>query len=109
MGNPITSMIHSTMKTSTMRQEELEDRVAKTAIFSQQLADERHGPALPHNFWQKDRSSEKVFNRYYTAHSALKGKVAGRPNSYEAHGYYTDLGMAKRDALLAEIAAEEGK
>ena len=74
-------------------------------MSSQQLSDEKHGPALPHNFWKNDRCAD--FNRYYTAQHSFKGQVSGRPNSYEAADYYTDLAMKKRQQLLDEVASEE--
>lgn len=106
--NPIKEWImNSSMEDPQSNKDDFENRVARMAVDSQRLKDERHKSfSRTNKSFQKERKFSG-FRNFYVANSQFKESEAGHCNSYEAAEYYHKEAARKKQEFLSEIAADE--
>jgi hypothetical protein len=77
----------------------------RTAIKSQTVHDERHGPSRMFQYWRYERRANS-FLRRPLVNSSLKNSKAAFPCSFQAHEYYRNLSLKRKADLLEELENE---
>eukprot|EP00593_Proboscia_inermis_P003836 CAMPEP_0171323424 /NCGR_PEP_ID=MMETSP0816-20121228/115567_1 /TAXON_ID=420281 /ORGANISM="Proboscia inermis, Strain CCAP1064/1" /LENGTH=105 /DNA_ID=CAMNT_0011822129 /DNA_START=137 /DNA_END=454 /DNA_ORIENTATION=+ len=99
--------MNSSMEDPQAVKDDFENRVARMAVDSQRLKDERHKSfSRTNKSFQKERKFSG-FRNFYVANSQFKESEAGHCNSYEAAEYYHKEAARKKQEFLSEIAADE--